>query len=144
MPANEKILKKVKDWLSKLENFNTYTILDLMYIEQRLGCWAAPQQYGGDPYCFCMLSPFSDRKIYESMLRLPIEYRWKQQLAFDICQMADVELVSLPFNDFTGILKYPKRMLQFTNTLVNKTRLAMARPEMGQWFLRRLPPIIKG
>jgi hypothetical protein len=144
IPADGKIKKKTQNWLSEVADFNIYTTLDLMYLEQRLGCWAAPEQYGGDNCSICMLSPFSARKIFESMLRLPIEYRWKQQLSYDICQMADPELVTLPFNDFTGSLKYPKRMIQFTSTLVKETRLAMVRPEMWQWFLRSLPPIIKG
>ncbi|MEQ8970040.1 MAG: hypothetical protein RIE73_06540 [Coleofasciculus sp. C1-SOL-03] len=144
IPADEKILKKMQDWLSEVANFNIYTILDLMYIEQRLGCWAAPEQYGGDHCSISMLSPFSNRKIFESMLRLPIEYRWKQQLTFDICQMADSELVSLPFNDFTGSLKYPKRIIHFfTNTVVYKTRRVMTRPDMPQRFLRSLSSKIR-
>jgi hypothetical protein len=145
IPAYGKILKKTQEWLAEVADFNLYTILDLMYLEQRLGCWAAPEQYGGD-HCFIgMLSPFSDRKIYESMLRLPIEYRLKKQLAYDICQMADPELVSLPFNDFTGSLKYPKRMIHFfTNTVPYKTKLVMTRPDIIQRLLRSLPSIIRG
>jgi len=144
IPADGKILKKMQDWLLEVADFNVYAILDLMYLEQRLGCWAAPEQYGGDNCSISMLSPFSDRKIFESMLRLPIEYRWKQQLAFDICQMADTELASLPFNDFAGSLKYPKRMIHFfTNTVPYKTKLVMTRPDIIQRFLRSLPSIIR-
>jgi hypothetical protein len=138
IPAYGNILKKTQDWLSEVADFNIYTILDLMHLEQRLGCWAAPEQYGGDNCSICMLSPFSDRKIFESMLRLPIEYRLKKQLAYDICQMADPELLSLPFNDFTGWLKYPKRMINFfRNTVPYKTKLVMT-PDMLQKSLRTL------
>jgi hypothetical protein len=104
-PFHQAVLRETEKWLTELSGFNAFAILDLFYIEQRLGCWAAPQHYGNQTSMF-ELSPFNHRRIFSCMMRLPYEYRRQQELSNDICRDLWPELLDLPFNEFTGAKKY--------------------------------------
>lgn len=110
LPANQPMLLRAEAWLAELAGLSAYTILDLLYLEQRLGCWGGPQQYGGDGYSACQLFPLAHREIFAAMLALPPEYRRGNQLALDICRLAWPELLRLPFNQFSGWQRYPRRV----------------------------------
>jgi hypothetical protein len=110
LPANEQILDGAEAWLAEIADFDCLTILDLMYIEQRLGCWGGPQQYGGDDRAVRQLFPLAHRAVFEAMLALPADYRREEQLARQICELAWPELLSLPFNEFSGWQRYPRRL----------------------------------
>jgi hypothetical protein len=99
LPQNEELITETNKWLSELEGYTAFTILDLFYIEQRLGCWAAPQAYGNKTSLF-EFSPFNHRKIFRSMIKLPYEYRRQQLLANDVCLYASNDLLKVPFNQF--------------------------------------------
>jgi hypothetical protein len=104
LPINDRLLTETEKWVSELSGLNTFNILDLFYIEQRLGCWAGPQHYGGSKFTLGY-SPFNHRNIFTSMLSLPYEYRIKQRLAKDVIKSTWPELLRFPFNEFTGIKK---------------------------------------
>lgn len=123
LPANEPMLLRARAWLDELAGLSAYTILDLLYLEQRLGCWGGPQQYGGDGYSACQLFPLAHREIFAAMLALPPEYRRENQLALDICRLAWPELLDLPFNQFSGWQRYPRRVAK---ALVLAGRRALA------------------
>lgn len=106
LPAEGAILASIKNWWSEVSHFNTYLSLELMLIEQRLGCWAGPQMYGRTHTSTPLLFPFCHRQLFELMLALPYEYRFTKQLATDILKQEWPELLSLPFNKFTGIKGY--------------------------------------
>jgi hypothetical protein len=103
MPLHEKLLSKAKSWLAELSYVDTFTLLDLLYIEQRLGCWSAPQYYGNTKVAF-EVAPLNSRTIFHNMLRLPHDYRFKQRLAYELIEDVWPELLELPFNRRTGIL----------------------------------------
>lgn len=96
-PVHRRTLRETEDWLTELSGFNRFNILDLFYLEQRLGCWAAPQHYGNLTSRY-ELSPFSHRRVLESMMRLPYGYRRRQRLADDVCRAQWPELLDVPFN----------------------------------------------
>jgi hypothetical protein len=83
-------------WLAGVPYRHPYDILDLVYIEQRLGCWAGPAAYALD-FVF-RFPPFANRTIFQTMLALPFQYRLDQQLVQDIIQMNWPELLAFPFN----------------------------------------------
>lgn len=108
-PRHPQILGQAENWLSGLTGYNLFQVLDLHYLEQRLGCWASPQHYGNETSLFEM-SPFNHRPVFTSMMRLPYAYRRRQHLATDLCRTQWPELLELPFNEFTGLRKYPQRL----------------------------------
>lgn len=105
LPINTEIEERAKRWLEDLPIKNIFTILELFYIEQRLGCWAGPQQYGHVSSAFRVF-PFVHRRIFEIMLSLPSDYKRNQMLATDLIQSQWPELLDFQFNQPTGIKRY--------------------------------------
>jgi hypothetical protein len=103
LPAAGKVLEATGEWLSEIAHLPVTAILDLTYIEQRLGCWAGPLQYGQDGLHALRLFPLNDRRIFDHILRMPTEPRRNQMLAWEICRQEWPELLDLPFNQLTGI-----------------------------------------
>jgi hypothetical protein len=110
LPTDDTSSLAMEMWCKSLPGWlNTYDVLDLAYIEHRLGCWAGPALYGSDEYFAGQLVPFADRYLIERMLSLPPDYRAKQGLARDLIARAWPELLRWPFNRFTGIRRYCSR-----------------------------------
>ncbi len=105
IPAYEPAIRAAEQWLNDMADYNTFQILDIFYIEQQLGCWAAPNVYQYDYLTVPVIFGFNHRRVFENMLRLPYEYRRRQEIVTDICQTAWPETLDLPINEFTGILK---------------------------------------
>jgi hypothetical protein len=105
LPNHSRLLEAGRRWLEALPLSNALAVLDLLYLEQRVGCWAAPQTYGvvAGPLKFW---PFAHRDIFANMLRLPIEYRLRDALPADIVRLTWPELLAVPFNRYTGPRRY--------------------------------------
>jgi hypothetical protein len=101
LPLHERFVDAVAAWLAPLEGLPVPFVLDLAYVELRLGCWSGPQSYGSDAYGDTLV-PLAHREIFEAMLALPEDYRRAEQLAVDVCREAWPELLELPFNRYTG------------------------------------------
>jgi hypothetical protein len=99
---NSKILSRAKEWLTEISHLKTNTIFDLLYMEQRSGCWAAPQTLIDKNRALSNIWPCNHRKIYQLMLQLPVEYKMKHQMHTDICLKKWPELLEVPYNMFTG------------------------------------------
>lgn len=105
LPEHPALLKAVEAWIAELSFVDTFTFLALVFVEQRLGCWAAPQHYGNTTSAF-EFTPFNSRQIFHTAMRLPHEYRRTKQLPEDIIRSTWPELLNLPFNQFTGVKGY--------------------------------------
>jgi len=104
LPTDFVSLQKVNSWIESLPSWlDAYDMLDLAYIEHRLGCWAGPSLYGNDQYFHGQLAPFGDRYLIEQMLSISPDYRQRQELVHDGIRVAWPELLSFPFNRYTGI-----------------------------------------
>lgn len=101
-PDNARMLEATEAWLRELDFLDIFQVLDLLHIEQRLGCWAASQPYG-NPVSKFELSVFNSRPIFQTMMRLPRDYRRKKQLVVDVCKSEWPGLLLLPFNEYTGV-----------------------------------------
>jgi len=107
MPAIPDIEDRARQWLEGLSFLSTLTVLDLLLIEQRYGCWAGPQQYGHISSA-CRLFPFSHRRIFEIILGLPCDYRRRQLLPVDLIRSQWPELLHFPFNEPIGFGRYAR------------------------------------
>lgn len=103
-PEHPKLLKLAQEWCVSLLEFEFCDALDLLYIEQRLGCWAGPNYYGHDN--IVRIAPLSDRKIFELMISLPKEYRYQDAMPKDIIMLLWPDLLSFPFNEPIGIARF--------------------------------------
>lgn len=102
LPTSDRLQEAIRAWLRGLPDLPFSTLLDFVYLEHRLGCWAAPHLYGAAPFSV-NLTPFSHRDIFDAMLRLPATYRRGKALGGDIISATWPELMSLPYNDYPGI-----------------------------------------
>ncbi len=101
IPYSEVLVTEAERWIDSLKGYSFYNLLDLLYLENRLGCWASPQLYG-DKKVLLKMSPFSNRMIFSNMLRLPSAYKKKEGMARDLCYRAWPEVLELPFNKYDG------------------------------------------
>lgn len=102
-PEHHLLLDGAMRWLEALPAENPFTILDLLYLEQRLGCWAGPSHIGHIHNV--QIVPLSDRAIFAMMLSLPDEYRFSQCLAPDLIRSLWPALLKFPFNKEIGIAR---------------------------------------
>lgn len=101
LPLEARFEQAMERWLEGLAPMDTPALLDQAYLEQRLGCWAAPHMYGAA--CFAVnLTPFCHREIFDGMLRLPVEFRNEQQLVDGVLNVLWPELQRVPYQQKAG------------------------------------------
>jgi hypothetical protein len=106
LPPHSEIHRRAAHWADTLPSTRPEQVLDLLYIEQRLGCWASPQNLGHTGVAFRAF-PLNHRRIFTAMLALPAPVRRNQQLAAAIIENRWPELLRFPFNEplgFAGML----------------------------------------
>ena len=102
LPFSIEFQNAVDNWLYSLPKLPITMVLDFLYLENRLGCWASPHLYGTAPFSISLL-PFNNHEIFETMLRLPPEYKQSQRLTHDIISNTWPDLLSFPYNNYTGM-----------------------------------------
>ena len=96
------------------DDLDAYMLLDLMYQELRLGCWASPQLYAAAPFAANVM-PLSHHESFAAMMAMLPQYRRQQKMADDVINAAWPELLDVPFQVLTGwrdLLRRIKRRLQ--------------------------------
>lgn len=107
-PARPSIVSSLNNWLDELNEFDTYTILDLAYQEHRLGCWAGPQHLGL-PDTLDYVCPFLQRPVISAMHRLSPEIRRYDALQPRLVGETWPVLNEYPYNRFEGWRAYVNR-----------------------------------
>lgn len=111
-PATSAVEHAAEQWLSGLPaGLRPAEILDLAYVEQRLGCWGSPSRYlfpGRASSASLMAEAFN----VEMMLRLPEDYRASGRLQRDMVAYGWPELLEVPFNTASGWLRLRSRALR--------------------------------
>jgi hypothetical protein len=103
-PRSDLTLSPLQRWLEAVPAADALQILDLFYIEQRLGCWGGifPYAHVGNPGF--IVFPMCHREIIERMLTLPTPYRRSGALMKDVISREWSELLEWPFNKPVGFL----------------------------------------
>jgi hypothetical protein len=109
LPKEPSFVEAVRDWLASVPARGVPGILDLAYLEFRVGCWASPHLYGAAPFPVNVM-PFNHRRIFEVMLTMPIEYRRHARLADDLIAANCPDMLKFPFNDWRGWRKWRERL----------------------------------
>jgi hypothetical protein len=95
LPETEAAKSAAEAWLGEVPRLDARQIMDLLYIEQRLGCWAAPQMIAAGPVKFRM-SPYNQRVIFERMLDTPHDLRRRKQIHAEIIKLMNGQLMIFP------------------------------------------------
>lgn len=96
-PPYEEVLSRARHWLETAPVADSLQLLDLFYIEQRLGCWAGVWTYADCEAGFNIF-PMCHRAVIDEMLRLPTAYRRSGRLMQDIIAREWPEMLRWPFN----------------------------------------------
>lgn len=97
LPGAPRVLAAARRWLRDLTIEDSLQRLDLLHLEQRLGCWAGVTAYG-DAAGPTRIHPFSNRRIVELMLSLPAEMRRQDTIPETLIRNAWPELLAFPVN----------------------------------------------
>ena len=66
LPEVPELEEAAERWLAGVPFRHPYDVLDLLYIEQRLDCWASVVAYAADGVF--RITPFSNRTVFETMM----------------------------------------------------------------------------
>jgi hypothetical protein len=108
IPVLPQVLDAAREWLDSLPVRDVRLVLDLLFLEQRGGCWGAPQLYGHVAQATHIVG-FSHRRIIEGFLRLPVRHRLESRLPSAVIGRRWPELLDWPFNEFTGARAFADR-----------------------------------
>ncbi len=107
-PFSSRTANAAQAWLDDLPDFirhDSYDLLDLMYVEQRLGCWEANSRYlwPGRPK---VLSFMTSGFCIEQVFTTPIAYRQAGRMQRDMIAHGWPELLAVPINRAQGVLHW--------------------------------------
>ena len=103
LPAHPILRSALDSWIEELDGvLTTYQLLDIAYIENRLGAWGGPQTYGQAKFVDHVY-PLIDRVLFENILALPPRFKSQGRLALEIIRREWPELLGLPFNKYLGV-----------------------------------------
>lgn len=133
MPVLPRTIDAARAWLDGLPDFVRRApadVLDLVYIEHRMGGWEAVSRYmyPGRPR---VISPMACGFCIEAMLGLPVDYRLSKRLQRDIVALGWPELLDVPINRATGLLWAESKL----RAAARRTRNAIGW-QRGGWSLR--------
>ena len=97
----------IEEWLRSVAVQDVYELLDLAYLEHRVGAWAAPHLYGVAP-CRQVFTPFADRMVIQAMLSLPVDDRLADRMPSDVIEREWPELLDVPFDRPPLVVKWAR------------------------------------
>ncbi len=102
-PVDQYTMARIAHWISGLPDVDLWTLLDLFYLEQRLGCWGGVVSYAYADMVRFESWPLNSRRLVALMLSLPLEYKAAGRLNDDVIRDRWPELADIPYNkgDFT-------------------------------------------
>ncbi|MFV0515690.1 MAG: hypothetical protein ACK5MY_18915 [Jhaorihella sp.] len=96
LPQVSSLEERLETWLDGLNGQDAFSILDLAYIEHRMGPWYG-SQFCCDP-TLVRLSPLTSRNIVDILIRLPPDWKRDNRFFAEIIRQAWPELGSYPYN----------------------------------------------
>lgn len=124
VPMNGRTLETWRAWQASLPARDTMELLDRLYIEQRMGCWAGPHMYGTAPFG-ASLTPFCHREVMEATMSLPAAFRRAQALADAVAAREWPELSELPYQQLTGVRRLADQARRGPAALMRSARRAL-------------------
>jgi len=97
LSRDDRVLTALDQWLEDVASADTLHVLDLAYLEHRLGAWAAPQQTA-DPQLCLHPGPFQNLEIFDCLMSLPPEWRRRSLWIDHLLKTRCPQLAAWPFN----------------------------------------------
>lgn len=111
-PEDHGMLPAIERWLSGFpRDYPNELIVELFYVENRVGSWACPHLYGAAPF-FANIIPFCDRRYVEACYALPYAFRRSRTSQIRMIELADAALLKSPFEALTGVARLRRRLIR--------------------------------
>lgn len=101
LKPHPKVVAAMRSWLAGLHGVGALRILDLAYVEHRLGCWSSPQSHGYPEACF-HFAPLDQRRIFDALMALPPPWRRSSRYIDALIEAQWPQLARWPYNRFAG------------------------------------------
>ncbi|NAZ74007.1 hypothetical protein GTQ99_00990 [Kineococcus sp. T13] len=132
LPHEPAHIEALAAWRAAAPHQDVLELLDLAYLELRVGCWASPQLYGAAPFALSTM-PVAQRSVFTAMLRLPPALRVQQRPHPPAIRLNWPELADLPYERAPGPRGWPDAL----RTGVASTRERLALGTRAARLLRR-------
>lgn len=109
-PTTEETLAAARAWLDAAPTDDALALLDLFYVEQRLGCWAGLFPYADYQGPGFTIFPMCHPEIVRRMAALPVRMRRDGSLMEAVVRQTWPELLEIPFNREVGIRRLWQRV----------------------------------
>lgn len=101
-PLTAVVLEAAETWLSGLRGHDRFHVLDLLYLEHRVGGWASPGNLGS-PRTAPTIFFLSRRNAIDAMLAAAPDVKRSGTFPVEVIRQAWPELLDLPFNTPVGL-----------------------------------------
>jgi hypothetical protein len=97
LPHTKEFIEAAHQWFINLPVKGVFEALDLLHLEQQLGCWAGVTAYGhaAGPKRF---HPYSQGRILDLLFMLPPDFKRKNLVPIEIIRHRWPQLLELPIN----------------------------------------------
>ena len=106
LPEREDFTTAASEWLNGQPSLTLFELLDIAYMELRLGCWASPHLYGMAPFR-SIVAPLSSRRIFKAMLSLPAPYRRSGQITADVARYLSPQIAAVADGRRSLAMRFP-------------------------------------
>lgn len=96
LPAEPRVIAALDAWIAGLEGRSTFDILDLAYLEHRMGPWGGAQ-FPSDP-TLVRFAPLITRPGVRAMMRLPQDWKRGEGMSDAVIKAGWPELMRFAFN----------------------------------------------
>ncbi len=124
LPETPRLVERAEAWMRDAPADRPMNIVDLVMVEQRIGCWASILPYGDANDVTFRIYPLVHRDSMFAMLRLPDAYKISKRFPRDVVRHRWPELGRFPVNREPG-LRHVKRVASRRVWLL---RRALGRP----------------
>lgn len=101
LPSDPQVIAALDAWCEGLHGRSAFEILDLAYVEQRMGPWGGAQ-FPSDP-TLVRFAPLLTRRSVRAMMSLPTDWKRKEEMSAAILRQTWPELNRYPFNTLGAV-----------------------------------------
>lgn len=110
LPATERLVTRARAWLDGLPAERPMQVVDLFYLEQRLGSWGGVLPYAEAHATAFRFYPFVHRDAFAAMLSLPDDYKLAARFPLDLIRARWPELADIPFNRGSSVRHHARSL----------------------------------
>lgn len=138
VPHLPEFVSRASRWLESLPTTNAITILDLLFAEQRGGCWAGVIRYAFEGRALGELPPFSHQGIVRRLMSLPVDYRRQGNFGPDVIANTWPDLGEIPYNEHVPVGPARQRYFDFRDELKRMPSRASRALREPAWIARKI------